>query len=58
MKSDINPALKIGMTAIWIPRRTWGFEEEEPFDKQRLFKARSIKEVPRILKSQIQIINT
>lgn len=57
LRSDINPALKIGMRAIWIPRRTWGFEEEQPFDKQRLFKARSIKEVPRILKSQIQIIS-
>ena len=53
MRSDINPALKIGMRAIWIPKRTWGFEEEEPFDKQRVFKVRSIKEVTRILKSQI-----
>jgi putative hydrolase of the HAD superfamily len=58
MRSDINPALKIGMRAIWIPRRTWAFEEEEPLDRERLFKARSIKEVPRILKSQIQIIST
>lgn len=55
MKSDINPALKIGMRAIWIPKRTWGFEEEEPFDKQRVFKVRSIREVLRILKSQIPI---
>lgn len=56
MKSDINPALRIGMKAIWIPNKTWNFEEEEPFDKQRLFKASSIKEVPRILASQIPAI--
>jgi putative hydrolase of the HAD superfamily len=58
VKSDINPALKIGMRAIWIPKRTWGFEEEEPVDKQRLFRVRSIKDVLRILKSQIPIITT
>jgi putative hydrolase of the HAD superfamily len=53
MKSDINPALRIGMKAIWIPKKTWEFEEEAPFDKQNLFIARSIKEVPNILKSQM-----
>lgn len=28
VRSDINPALKVGMHAIWIRRRTWSYEEE------------------------------
>jgi putative hydrolase of the HAD superfamily len=58
IKSDINPALKIGMRAIWIPKKTWGFEEGKPLDKKRLFKVRSIKEVPKVLQSQMPIIRT
>ena len=53
IKSDINPALRIGLNAIWIPINTWDFEEETPVDDQRLFKASSIKEVPRILTGKI-----
>jgi putative hydrolase of the HAD superfamily len=46
MKSDINPALRIGLKAIWIENITWDFEKEEPVDEQRLFKFSSIKELP------------
>jgi putative hydrolase of the HAD superfamily len=51
MKSDINPAMRIGMNAIWIPNETWSFEHEEPIDKDKFFRARSITDVPSILAS-------
>lgn len=53
IKSDINPALKIGMKAIWIQNKAWDFEEEEPFETRGLFKVTSIKEVPGIVASRI-----
>ena len=58
MKSDINPALRIGMKAIWIPNKTWIFEEEEPYNKNGLIKAGSIKDVPTILESRITWMGT
>lgn len=49
IKSDINPALRIGMMAIWIRNATWDYEVEEPADKSRLYIAKSITDVPTIL---------
>jgi putative hydrolase of the HAD superfamily len=49
IRSDINPALIIGMKAIWIPYYTWDYEEEEPVKKDGLYKIGSIKDVPNIL---------
>jgi len=53
IKSDINPALRIGMQAILLKRKTWEFEEEVPFEKERLFKARSMRNAYKILKTHI-----
>jgi putative hydrolase of the HAD superfamily len=52
VKSDINPALAVGLSAIWIPYRTWGYEDEEPVVSSRLHEAKSIREVPRIIFSE------
>jgi len=49
IKSDINPALAAGINAIWIPRKTWVYEDEEPVANARLCMARSIREVPGII---------
>jgi putative hydrolase of the HAD superfamily len=53
IKSDINPALRIGMQAILLQKKTWAFEEEVPFEKERLFKARSMRDAFKILKTHI-----
>lgn len=29
VRSDINPALSVGMRAVWIPNETWGYEDAE-----------------------------
>jgi putative hydrolase of the HAD superfamily len=52
LKSDINPAVRIGMNAIWIVNETWDFEHEKPCDRKKIFRARSIAEVPLILASR------
>ena len=49
IRSDINPAIRIGMKAIWIPTPTWDFEEQQPIKTNRLFRADSVKEVPDIV---------
>jgi putative hydrolase of the HAD superfamily len=53
IRSDVNPALKIGMKAIWLERRSWSYELEQPVDRERLFRAKSMKEVINILKKQM-----
>jgi len=36
-RSDINPALAVGISAVYIPHRhTWTFEQEHPLDHPRL----------------------
>ena len=45
IKSDINPALRIGMQAILLQKKT--------FEKERLFKARSMRDAFKILKTHI-----
>lgn len=50
IKSDINPALVIGMKAIWIPYYTWDYEEEAPMNKDGFYKVQSIKDIPKIVR--------
>lgn len=46
LKSDINPALNIGLKAIWIPYHyTWAYEEAEPQESPNFHKASSLKEI-------------
>lgn len=49
VRSDINPALAVGLHAIWIPNKTWVYEHEEPVASPRLHRAESIREVPDIV---------
>lgn len=49
IRSDINPAIRVGMKAIWIPIKTWDFEKEQPINSDRLFRAESVKDVPDIV---------
>jgi putative hydrolase of the HAD superfamily len=48
-RSDINPALAVGLRAIWIPNKTWMYEDEEPAASPRLYRVESIREVPGIV---------
>lgn|SRR5487761_20485 len=49
IKSDINPALNAGLRAIWIPYRTWAYEEDKEPHHEHLVKASSLRDVPQIL---------
>jgi putative hydrolase of the HAD superfamily len=46
-KSDINPSLKAGLGAVYVPHpRTWGLEQEDlPQDHPRLVKIKKITEL-------------
>jgi putative hydrolase of the HAD superfamily len=39
LRSDINPALEVGLSAIWIPRHTWDYEIAEESANPRFYKA-------------------
>jgi putative hydrolase of the HAD superfamily len=49
IKSDINPALRLGMWAIFIPNDTWAYESEDIMSSAKLIIAHSITDIPRIL---------
>jgi putative hydrolase of the HAD superfamily len=46
-KSDINPALSVGLSAVYVPHpRTWALEKEDvPEDHPRLLRIESIREL-------------
>lgn len=51
IRSDINPALAVGMSAIYIPSETtWAYDNVKLQFNQRFYKARKIEDVPDILK--------
>jgi putative hydrolase of the HAD superfamily len=49
LKSDINPALKIGLKVIWIPYNTWSYEEDVQIESSRLYKVDSLDQILTIL---------
>jgi putative hydrolase of the HAD superfamily len=52
LASDINPALSLGMNAIWIPQHVWEYEQRETTPVPgRLFVSNSLTEVPRLILS-------
>jgi putative hydrolase of the HAD superfamily len=55
MRSDIRPALAAGLRAVWIPQKTWAYEEENPASDTpgRFFQSRSMRELPRVLLSAL-----
>lgn len=48
IKSDINPALRAGLRAIWMARPTWKYEEEA-FDENAITIVSSLREIPGLL---------
>jgi putative hydrolase of the HAD superfamily len=50
LRSDIMPALEAGLNAVWIPQETWGYESAELIDEHRILQARTIRELPQILR--------
>lgn len=52
IRSDINPALKIGIRAIWVRTKTWLYEEEEPYSNAFII-VDSIEEVPGIIRREV-----
>jgi len=53
LKSDIQPALDLGLNAIWIPKRTWAYEELESVPNHKhLYVCESICDVPKIIERQ------
>ena len=50
-KSDISPALKVGMKAVYIPfHTTWALEQMEEYDHPNLSKVASFSQLPGLLK--------
>jgi putative hydrolase of the HAD superfamily len=51
LPSDINPALRIGMHAIWIDAHVWEHERREADPHGELVLCRSLRDVPGIIMS-------
>jgi len=51
MRSDIRPALAAGFRAVWIPKKTWSYEEVNGYvhAAERFLRARSLRELPKVL---------
>jgi putative hydrolase of the HAD superfamily len=59
-RSDIEPALAIGMRAIWIDAHVWEYERQHPSKvrHEALHVAKTLREVPGIVRSWIQSLPT
>lgn len=51
LKSDINPALAAGLSAVWIPYHTWDAEVDQIVDSPRLFE---VNDLPACLEVLVQ----
>ena len=50
LRSDIRPALAAGLRAVWVPQRTWSYEEDAlPAEQGRFTHIRSLRELPQLL---------
>lgn len=49
LRSDINPGLRIGLKAIWIPYYTWDYEEDVEPNSKLMYKVDSLEESLAIL---------
>ncbi len=54
VKSDINPALRVGMNAIWVQQETWEYERELPERTDKLFVVRSLPEALTVLMEKLE----
>lgn len=51
VRSDIRPALAAGFKAVWIPQKTWSYEEvcADAHAAGQFLQARSLRELPKVL---------
>jgi putative hydrolase of the HAD superfamily len=57
LPSDINPALRLGMSAIWIDAHVWDHERREAHPEDgRFFVCTSLREVPSIIQHHTVIV--
>ena len=49
IRSDINPAIEIGLSAVWIPRTTWDYESGTLMKSMRVFKCEQLGQLPDIV---------
>lgn len=54
VRSDIRPAIEIGMSAIWLRRKTWRYEKDSLPASRRLILVESLKKLPEILQNREQ----
>ncbi|MCC6362156.1 MAG: HAD family hydrolase [Bryobacterales bacterium] len=56
MRSDVRPALAAGFRAVWIPQKTWSYEEvDSDLDAPgRFLRPRSIRELPKVLLPELR----
>jgi putative hydrolase of the HAD superfamily len=45
LRSDINPALRGGLNAIWIPNANWKYEEDVLLESKRFYRIQSLRQV-------------
>ena len=50
VRSDIRPAITLGMRAIWINGRTWRYEYDDLPATPRVVRARSLRDIAKILR--------
>ena len=48
-KSDILPAIELGMTAVWLPSETWSFVNAD-IDETKYHRIKSVTELPDLLR--------
>lgn len=49
-KSDVNPALESGMSAIYLPCETWSYEDAVLKESEQLYTINSLEKIPETLK--------
>lgn len=50
VRSDINPALRLGMSAVWLQKDTWSFEDRPLVRSRRLSVVSDIRDLPAALR--------
>jgi putative hydrolase of the HAD superfamily len=49
LRSDINPALRGGLNAIWIPNANWKYEDDVLLESQKLYRIQSLRQIMAIV---------
>ena len=54
LRSDVTPALAVGMNAIWIPRATWAYEDVQSHKYNSYLLAHTLRDVPATIMRSIE----